>query len=236
MTVLRKLTRIPEVYAESGMRGIARAVSGRVFEHVEFVASQRDLRHAAPPAPCDLAFQLRLVDDALLEHFRMMPEPFPRHFEYRAIYGMRRCYAAWVGEDIGALMWPVFQADNPRMVNRWRCLLPDEARLCNNWASPAYRGTGLIDAAFEQLVSFIGHAGFRYLYNFTWIGNHSARKLYTRRGLREVASVHRYSFRWQPEGSGLYFRSPIPRDELASEHPGGDMDLPEVIPQQAASR
>jgi len=229
MTVLRKFERIREIYADSGLKGVARTAYDRVFEHVEFVASQRDLKLPAPPAPCTLNFQLRLVDDTLLERFRNMPEPFPRHFEYRAIYGMRRCYAAWVGNDIGALMWPVFQADNPRMVNRWRNLLPDEARLCNNWASPAYRGTGLIDACFERLVAAISEAGFRYLYNFTWIGNHSARKLYTRRGLHEVASVHRYSFRWQREGSGFYIRQSIPRDPLAPGHPNGDMDLPEVI-------
>jgi len=227
--ILDKIRKIPAVYAQEGLGGLGRAVTGRLVEHTEFVASQRDLRLPAPPATCTLTFQLKLVDDALLERFRRMPEPFPRHFEYRAIYGMRRCYAAWVGDDIGALMWPVFQADNDRMVNRWRYLLPDEARLCNNWASPRYRGTGLIDACFEQLVAVIRDTGFRYLYNFTWIGNNAARKLYTRRGLREVGSVHRFSFGWQAEGSGIYFRPRIPRDPVEPKHPGGDMDLPGVI-------
>lgn len=229
MRVLEKIRRIPAVYAKEGLGGLGRAVADHILEHTEFVASQRDLTLPPPPASCSLAFRLELVDNALLERFRTMPAPFPRHYEYRAIYGMRRCYAAWVEDDIGALMWPVFQADNSRMVNRWRYLLADEARLCNNWASSAFRGTGLIDACFERVVAVIADAGFRYLYNFTWVGNHPARKLYARRGLREVGSVHRYSFPWLREGNGLYIRSAIPREPLATHHPGGDMELPERI-------
>jgi hypothetical protein len=47
--------------------------------------------------------------------------------------------------------------------------------------------------------------------------------------LREVAKVHRFSFRWQPEGRGLYIRQRVPREPLGVVHPGGDLALPEVI-------
>jgi hypothetical protein len=229
MAVLEKLKRVRSVYARGGLGALARGLADSVYEHVEFVAAQRDLRLPPLPAPCDLAFELRLVDDALFERFREMPAPFPRHFDYRYVYGMRRCYAAWVGNEIGALMWPVFQADNTRLVTRWRYLLPDEARVSNIWASPVYRGTGLIDACFARFEGLVRNAGFRYFYTFTWVGNHGSRKLSARRGLSEVGSIHRYAFRWQREGRGLYIRTRIPREPLAAVHPGGDMALPDVI-------
>lgn len=229
MKMLERIRRIPSVYAQEGLGGLGRNVADRIFEHVEFVATQRDLRFPPLPVRCSLLFQIRRVDEALLERFRQMSEPFPRHFAYRANYGMRHCYAAWVGQDIGVLMWPVFQADNTRMVTRWRYLLPDEVRLASIWVSPEYRGTGLIDACYARFESLFREAGFRYFYTFTWVGNHGSRKLSSRRGFREVGSIHRYRFRWQGEGSGLYFRQRIPRDALGPEHPGGDMDLPEVI-------
>jgi len=227
--LFEKIRRIPEIYAQERLGGLARALAGRIYEHTEFVGAQCDLRRPPLPAQCALAFELRLVDEPLFERFRTMPAPFPRHFEYRAVYGMRRCYAAWVGEEIGCLVWPVFQADNKTMVTRWRYLLPDEARLASIWASPKFRGTGLIDACYARFETLFRDAGFRYFYTFTWIGNHSSRKLSARRGLHEVGSVHRYSFRWQQEGHGLYIRRPIPREPLAPTHPGGDMELPALI-------
>ncbi len=227
--MLEKLKRIPATYKQESLRGLGRAVADQVFDHVEFVAAQGDLRQPPRPARCSLTFELRRVDASLFEQFRTMPAPFPRHFEYGSVYGMRHCYAASVGQDMAALMWPVFQADNTRMVTRWRYLLPDEARLASIWVSPAYRGTGLIDACYARFEALCGGAGFRYFYTFTWIGNHGSRKLSARRGFREVGSIHRYSFRWQREGRGLYIRQRIPRDPLAPGHPGGDMKLPGVI-------
>jgi len=227
--ILEKIKRVPALYAKEGLGGLGRTFAGHLVEHTEFVVTQGDLTRPPIHAFCSLPFQIRRADDALLERFRSMPAPLPRHFEYRTVYGMRNCYAAWIGNEIGAVMWPVFQADNLRMVTRWRYLLPDEARVSNIWASPAYRGTGLIDACFERFESLFRAAGFRYFYTFTWVGNHASRRLSERRGYREVGSVHRYSLPWQREGSGLYIRSTIPRDPLAPGHPGGDMVLPDVI-------
>lgn len=229
MGLLSKVRRVPEIYAAQGLGGVARAVANRVIDYTEFVVFLRDLREDGPPARCAVDFTLRRVDDALFERFREMPAPFPRHREYRTIYGMRHCYAAWVGEEIGGLIWPAFQADNRRIINRCRYLLPDEARIANVWASPAYRGTGLIDATFERLVSVIAEGGFRYLYVFTWVGNEAAKKLYRRRGMKEVATVRQVALRSQRPGNGLYIRQRVPRETRQANHPGGDMVMPETI-------
>jgi ribosomal protein S18 acetylase RimI-like enzyme len=229
MGLLSKVRRVPEIYAAQGLGGVARAVADRLIDYTEFVVFLRDLREDGPPASCAVDFTLRRVDDALFERFREMPAPFPRHREYRTIYGMRHCYAAWVGEEIGALIWPAFQADNELIINRCRVLLPDEARIANVWASPAYRGTGLIDATFERLVSVIAEGGFRYLYVFTWVGNDAAKKLYRRRGMREVATVRQIALRSRRAESGFYIRQRIPRAPLESGHPHGDMEIPETI-------
>jgi len=228
---LDRIKRIPAVYAEAGVRALVQSIADRIYiyEHTEFIVLQRDLRQPPLPAPCSLSFRLRRVDDALFERFREMPHPFPRHYEYRSVYGMRRCYAGWVGDEIVALMWPVFHADNNRLVTRWRYLLPDEARLASIWVAPQCRGTGLIDACYARFEAICGAAGFRYFYTFTWIGNNGSRKLSLRRGFREVGKIDRYSFRWQPEGRGLYIRQRIPREPLGAVHPGGDLALPEVI-------
>jgi RimJ/RimL family protein N-acetyltransferase len=229
MKLLEKISRIPQVYAQEGFGGLSRTLAGRIVEHTEFVGAQLDLRSPLRPAQCALAFELRLVDDALFERFRTMPAPFPRHYEYRAMYGMRRCYGAWVGEEIGCLVWPVFQADNKRMVTRWRYLLPDEARLASIWASPKFRGTGLIDACYARFERIFRDGDFRYFYTFTWVGNRASRRMSARRGMHEVGSIHRFSFRWQREGHGIYIRHPIPREALEPTHPGGDLELPAVI-------
>jgi RimJ/RimL family protein N-acetyltransferase len=229
MSLVDKLKRIPAVYSDQGLAGLGKALGDRVLEHTKFVVLQRDLRLEVPPASCSLPFQLRRVDDNLLKRFRDMPPPFPRHFEYRERFGMRHCYAAWVGTEIAALMWPVFEADNERLVTRWRYLWPDETRLASIWASPAYRGTGLMDACYERFERLVRGAGFRYLYTFTWSGNRGSQRLAARRGLREVGWVHRYSFRWQREGSGFYIRKRIPREPLGPDHPGGDLELPDVL-------
>lgn len=228
MSLLDKVKRVPQIYSAQGFGGVARAVGERLFEYTEFVVFLRDLKVEPPPARCALGFDLRRVDDALFERFRDMHAPFPRHREYRTIYGMRHCYAAWIGEEIGALIWPAFQADNERIINRCRVLLPDEARIANVWASPAYRGTGLIDAVFERLVSVIARGGFRYLYVFTWAGNEAAKKLYRRRGMAEAGRVHHVELRILRRGNGLYVRERIVR--APSENaPSGDMPMPEAI-------
>ena len=222
--------RVARVYADGGVRGILRAAADRVYERTEFVAAQRDLRRPPPDLRCTVGFDLRRIGDPLLDTFWNMPAPFNRHWDYRFTYGMRHCYGAFVDGRTVALMWPVFEADNRLIVTRWRYLLPDEARISNAWADPSVRGTGLIAAAYERLTRLIAAAGFRYIYSFTWIGNHASRKFQSRMGYAEVGNIVRYSFAWQREGHGLYLRDRIPRDPLGHDHPGGDMHLPEVVP------
>jgi GNAT superfamily N-acetyltransferase len=224
-----KVKQAVRVYRESGLAGLSRALLGRVYERTDFVGAQRDLHSTPPDIRCTVEFELRRIEDSLLTRFRDMGYPFSRHHEYRFEFGMRRCYGAFVGERIAALMWPLFQADNRLTVTRWRYLWPDEARISNAWADPAFRGTGLIDAAFERMTAAITAAGFRYMYGYTWIENHSSRKFQARLGYKEVTRVVRYSFGWQREGRGIYLRQKVPRDLLPATHPRGDMELPEVI-------
>ena len=132
-------------------------------------------------------------------------------------------------------MWPLVQADNRRVVSRWRYLLEDECRLGSIWADPFVRGTGLIDACLERFADLFAARGFRYMYEFTWVGNTAAQRLYLRRGFRDVGRVRRYSLGFQREGNGLYLRSPIARESVAAAHPGGDLEMPAVLSAQGAS-
>jgi hypothetical protein len=225
-----KVKQAAKVYRESGVAGLSRALLEHLYERTDFVGAQRDLHGPPPEIRCKLAFELRRIDDSLLKRFKDMGPPFSRHYDYRFEFGMRRCYGALVGERIAALMWPLFQADNRLTVTRWRYLWPDEARISNAWADPEFRGTGLIDLAFERMTRVITAAGFRYMYGYTWIRNDSSRKFQARLGYREVTRVVRYAFRWQREGRGIYIRYNIAREPLAPTHPGGDMDLPALIP------
>jgi ribosomal protein S18 acetylase RimI-like enzyme len=218
--IIKKLKAIPLIYRNYGVGEVCRRVSAHLYEHTEFVVLQQ----------CKYTFELRRIGEDAFEQFKSMPPPFPRHYAYRAEYGQRRCYGAFVGNRIAALMWPVFQADNTRVVSRWRDLLPDEARISSIWADPEYRGTGLMAACLERLVDYLKGFGFRYLYAFTWVGNVSSIKLHEKLGFQVVGNVHRYSLRWQREGRGMYRRAPIHRVPLAKSHPGGDLELPEIIP------
>lgn len=226
----RALQRISTAYQERGLEGVMRGALDRVYERTDFVAMQRDLQRSAPPPRCSVVFELRWITDDELRRFKDMPYPFSRHYQYRFEQGQRRCYGALVDDQIVALMWPLFQTDNARMVTRWRYLLPDEARISSIWAAPRFRGTGLMQASLERVAAYLTAHGFRYLYAFTWVNNHASRRLHERLGFRAVGRIRRYAFRWQKEGHGLYVRTPIPRDPVPAVHPGGDLELPVVLP------
>lgn len=227
MSLMTRLASALSTYREAGFSGLAKEVAGKVVERTEFVAMQRDLALPAPEVGCKVAFEIRRVNDEVLSGFRSMPEPFPRHYEYRLQYDQRHCYGAWIGDRIVALMWPFFQADNEAMVTQWRFLLPDEARVSNIWADPEYRGTGLMAACIERFAAHLRGAGIRYLYCFTWVQNHASIKLHEKLGFRTVGRIVRYSFWWQKEGRGIYRRDPVPRIEAGAGP--GDVDLPDVI-------
>lgn len=229
------LAKVAAAWRTEGLNGLAAGVTRRAYDRTEFVVFQRDLRNPLAPAVSRVPFELRRVDDAQFERFGTMPAPYPRHREYRVVYGQRHCYAANLGDRIGALMWPLVQADNRRVVSRWRHLLEDECRLGSIWADPGVRGTGLIDACLERFADLFAARGFRYMYEFTWVGNTAAQRLYLRRGFKDVGRVRRYSLGFQREGNGLYLRSPIAREPLSPGHPGGDLEMPGVLYVQGAS-
>jgi ribosomal protein S18 acetylase RimI-like enzyme len=229
------LAKAVSAWRAEGLRGLTAGVTRRAYDRTEFVVFQRNLRTPPAPAASRVSFELRRVDDVLLERFGTMPAPYPRHREYRVVYGQRHCYAAHVGDRISALMWPLVQADNRRVVSRWRFLLEDECRLGSIWADPAIRGTGLIDACLERFAELFAARGFRYMYEFTWVGNTAAQRLYLRRGFKDVGRVRRYSLGFQREGHGLYLRSPIAREPVSSGHPGGDLELPGILYAEGAS-
>ncbi|HXH84811.1 MAG TPA: GNAT family protein [Candidatus Tectomicrobia bacterium] len=226
----RRLAAAVSLYRAQGLGAVLRRLVPRLWSREEFVILQCDLRELRPVAAA-VAFRLERVDDDLLARFREMPPPFPRHHAYRFRHGQRHCYAAFADDGrIIALMWPSFQADNDRVVSRWRRLWPDEARIGSIWADPAYRGTGVMGACIARLGRVLQERGFRYLYACTWVGNQASLRLHERLGFRRVGRAWRYSFRWQREGAGIYLRTRIDRAPLGTDHPGGDTVLPRQIP------
>lgn len=218
------------LYREQGLRGIWKEALGRIYERTDFVILRRDLAEPLAEARCSVPFILRRVGDGEIARFREMPAPFPRHYQYRHEYGQRHCYGAFVGDRIAALMWPLFEADNRRVVSPWRILWPDEARLSSIWADPEFRGTGLMDACLEKFAACLKGRGYRYLYASTWIGNESSIRLHRRRGFEVAGKATRYSFRCQKDGRGLYIREKIDRPPAAVTGPAADMPLPDTIP------
>lgn len=217
------------LYRVHGISGIATRLLRTVGDRTAFVVLQRDLNDPVDPPRCSVAFEMRRIDNATLESFAGMPAPFPRHLQYRRLYGQRSCYGAYVEGRILGLMWPVFQADNRLVLSRWRDLWPDEARLSSIWIDPTLRGTGLMAACLERFAAHVRRHGFRYLYAFTWEHNEASKKLHLRRGFRLVGKAWRYNFAWQSESQGFYLREAIPRAPLPAQHPGGDLALPLVI-------
>jgi len=212
------------------MYGLATDALGRVCRRTEFVALQRDLLQSIAPMSCRVSYELRRIDDATLHGFRDMPFPFSRHYQYWVEWRQRQCYGAFVGERIVALMWPLFSADNDQLVTKWRYLLPDEARISSIWTDPEYRGTGLMACCIEKFAALLRSAGFRYLYAFTWVGNHSSIGLHKKLGFQVVGRICHYSLAWQNEGHGIYIRGRIARAPMSATHPEGDFLLPDVIP------
>lgn len=229
MTVLRKIRNQRRVLSQEGVGGVVRALPKKIVNVSEFVVLRRDLRGSSPEVHCELSFELRRIDDATLTTFKDLPAPFPRHYQYRFLYGQRNCYGAMLDGKIGALFWPSFAADNERVVNRWRYLLPDEARIGSIWADCRFRGTGLMDVCLERFFQYFAETGYRYVYAFTWIGNKSARKLHGRLGFENVGKVWNIRFAWRPAGSGIYIRPAIPREPISEQSPGADTRLPHKL-------
>jgi len=229
MRDIKLIRKIQSHLREHGLLGLWREALSRVYERTEFVVMQRDLRDPPMEVRCAVPFLLRRIGDDEISRFKDMPAPFPRNYQYRFDYGQRHCYGAFVGDRIVALMWPVFHADNKRVVSRWRLLLPDEARLSSIWADPEFRGTGLMDACIEKFAVFLKEQGYRYLYAMTWVGNESSIRLHKRRGFVIAGKAARHSFRWQKDGHGFYVRDKIVRESFRDTHQTKDSNLPEFI-------
>ena len=217
------------LYQDEGVRGVVTRGFSRVGARDTFVVLRLDLTRPLLTPTSRVPFTLRRLDDETLASFRHAPYPFSRHHQYRFEYGQRRCYAAFVDSRIAALMWPSFAADNGTVVSRWRDLLPDEGRIGSIWCDPAYRGTGLMGACVMTFGRHLERHTFRYLYAFTWHQNAASIALHERLGFERVGTASRYSLRWQKEGRGLYLRSRIDRPPVAVDHPGGDVELPDVL-------
>jgi RimJ/RimL family protein N-acetyltransferase len=224
-----KVGKLVRAARTQGVRATTSDVLGRIGTADRFVILRRDLRNPGPTVSCSLRFELKRVDDAALMQFKDKPYPFNRHYQYRFEYGQRNCYAAFVDNEIGALMWPLFAADNDHVVSKWRLLLADEARISSIWADPRFRGTGLMAACIERLAAYLKTRQFLYLYACTWVGNSASIKLHERLGFEVSGRATRYSFRWQTEGRGVYVRSHIPRPPVAADGSIRDFVLPDVI-------
>lgn len=226
----RKLLSAQVIWQEEGFRGLVSEIVNYVYDKTENVLFQRDLMLTAPEVKCSVSFQLKRIDDTTFQKFKDMPAPFPRHCQYRFLYGQKTCYGAYIGGDIKALMWVLLHTDNDHMVNRWRYLLPDEVRLADYWADPHYRGTGLIDEAIEQVLDFCAQRGKRYAYISPGADNEPSKRLCTRRGFTMIGRIKNYRLAWQRPGSGIYFRHRVPRGPLKSNYIGGDIELPNQMP------
>jgi len=225
-----KLRSARGIWREGGFSRLISEVVGYVYDTTENVMFQRHLTLAAPEVKCRLSFQLKKIDDTTFQKFKDMPAPFPRHYQYRFLYGQKTCYGAYIGGDIKALMWVVLHTDNYQVVNRWRYLLRDEVRIADYWADPHYRGTGLIDEAIERLLDYCAQRGRRFAYISPGADNESSKRLCIRRGFKMIGTVRNYRLAWQRPGSGIYFRDRVPRVPLESNYVGGDIELPDQIP------
>ena len=227
---VKKIKTAARVFREDGAKRVLRDLIEKVIDISDFVVMRRDLATSSPRVQCSIPFELRRIDDDTFEKFTGLPPPFPRHYQYRAEYGQRNCYGAYIRDDIGALLWVMFKADNGRSVNTWRYLKADEARIADVWAHPTYRGTGLIHVAMERMIGFLGQQGIRYVYVFTWQGNERAKRLYQKLGFDIIGKVWNVRWAWSKPGSGFHIRPKLQRDALSIEHYSDEVPLPDVIP------
>ena len=190
---------------------------------------QRELTLAAPEVDCRISFELKKIDDTEFQKFKDWPHPFPRHYQYRFLYGQKTCYGAYVDGGIGALVWIVLPTDNDQVVNRWRYLLRDEVRIADYWADPQYRGTGLIDESIERLLEYCAQSGMRYAYISPGADNEPSKRLCLRRGFQLIGTVKNYRFAWQRPGAGIYFRDQVPRAAPDTTNVSGDIELPDRL-------
>ena len=226
--MLKKKLRLAQiVWTEAGVTGLIGELKHYVYDKTENLMFRRDLSLKAPDVKCEISFQLRKVTDETFQTFKAMPPPFPRHGQYRFVYGQKTCYGAYIRNEIKALIWLLLHTDNHQVVNRWRYLLRDEVRIADYWVDKSHRGTGLIDASMEQLLGFCAQNGKRYAYVSPGADNEPSKRLCFRRGFTLVGTVKNYRWAWQNPGSGIYFRDPLPRPPLDPNYPKGEIDLPD---------
>ena len=223
----RKLRSAQGIWREGGAPALISEILNYVYDKTENVLFQRDLSLTAPEVKCRLSFQLKKIGGTTFQKFKDMPDPFPRHYQYRFLYGQRTCYGAYIDGDIKALMWVLLHADNYHVVNRWRYLLCDEVRIADYWADPHFRGTGLIDEAIERVLDYCAQRGKRYAYISPGADNEPSKRLCIRRGFKMIGRINNYRLAWQRPGSGIYFRDRVPRVPLESNYIAEDIELPD---------
>jgi ribosomal protein S18 acetylase RimI-like enzyme len=135
------------------------------------VATFRRLEPVVPPA-----FSTFLGAEALAEFGRRLASG-------------RRCYAAWVGEELAAYGWVSFDEEFVGELNLRLRLLPGEAYIWDCATLPAFRRNGLYSALLDYIAAQLRREGLRHIWIGADLANLPSQRGIARAGFRYVADL-----------------------------------------------
>jgi RimJ/RimL family protein N-acetyltransferase len=107
----------------------------------------------------------------------------------RRLASGRRCYAAWVGEELAAYGWVSFDHEYVGELNLRLRLLPDEAYIWDCVTLPAFRRNGLYSALLDQIADQLRREGLRRLWIGADLANLPSQRGIARAGFRHAADL-----------------------------------------------
>jgi ribosomal protein S18 acetylase RimI-like enzyme len=107
----------------------------------------------------------------------------------RRLASGRRCFAAWVGEQLAAYGWVSFGQEYVGELNLRLSLLPDEAYIWDCVTLPAFRRNGLYSALLDHIAAELRREGLRRLWIGADLANLPSQRGIARAGFRYVADL-----------------------------------------------
>lgn len=180
--------------------------SFRLFIIEKYIALRKDLSLPDPGINFSIDLEIREAKKEEIETFKNMPPPFPRHYEYYKIHGLKHCYLSLCEKRIVFIGWIQYPEEFVSFVLKLRKLKPHETEINHVFTLEGYRGKNIFPKVLDTLCKKLRNDGFKHVYAFVLQENASSIKGLRKAGFNQVGKVTYIKMFWNKRGNGFYFR------------------------------
>jgi len=186
---------------------ILKKVAGfKLFTVEKYNVYRKDLSLPDPEINCPIDLEIREAKKEEIENFKNMPPPFPRHYEYYAIHGLRHCYLGLHKGKLVFIGWIKYPEEFQNFVLKLRKLKPTEAHPNHFFTLESYRGKNIYTKVMNFFSVKLRSEGFTHLIGTIPKPNLASIKGIKKSGFKEIGKVYYLKMFWNKRGKGFYFR------------------------------